>query len=100
MGLLQPADAGRDRGGARLDAAVIGIQSWRRRDGVAGRIVEKQDGVIVQCALVLLQRQGIVAALIGDLGGDRALAVERVRGHDRALQRQHRQQFGHRGDLV
>ena len=54
----------------------------------------------MQRALVALQRQDIVAALIDDLLGDVALAVERVDGHDRALEREHLQQLRHRGDLV
>ena len=54
----------------------------------------------MQRGLIAFQRQGIIAALIDDLLSDGALAVERVHGHDRALQRQHRQQFRHRGDLV
>ena len=47
-----------------------------------------------------LQRQDVVTALVADLPGDGALAVERIGGHDRALQREHRQQLRHRGDLV
>jgi hypothetical protein len=40
----------------------------------------------MQRALVPLQRQDVIAALIADLLGDRALAVERIGCHDRALQ--------------
>ena len=50
------------------------------------RVVQEQDGIGVQRALVALESQSIVAALIDDLAGDVALAVERVGGHDRALQ--------------
>ena len=67
---------------------------------LAGRIIEKQLDVIMQCALVAFQRQRIVAALIDDLLSDRALAVECIGGHDRAFQRQHLQQLRHSGDLV
>ena len=62
--------------------------------------MEKPDDIVMQRALVALQCQGIVAALLDDLLGDRALAVERIGGHDRAFQRQHGQQLRHRGDLV
>jgi hypothetical protein len=54
----------------------------------------------MQRALVPLQRQGVVTALIDDLLGNRALTVERVGGHDGTLQRQHLQQLRHRGNLV
>ena len=54
----------------------------------------------MQTALVSLQGQGIVAALFDDLFGDRALAIERVDGHDRPLQRQHLQELWHGRDLV
>ena len=40
--------------------------------------------IIMQRALVALQRQGIVAALLNDLLSDHELAVQRVGGHDRA----------------
>jgi hypothetical protein len=36
--------------------------------------------------LIALQRQRVIAALIDDLLGDGALAVERVDGYDRALE--------------
>ena len=52
MEFLQPADSGRDRA------------------DLARRIVGRQDGIIVPRALVLLQRQGMVAALIDDPAGD------------------------------
>ena len=42
----------------------------------------------------------IVASLVHDLLRDGALAIERVGGHNGALQRQHLQQFRHCGDLV
>ena len=40
-------------------------------------------------SLISLQGQGVVAALIDDLLGDGALAIERVGGHDRPFQPQH-----------
>jgi Mg2+ and Co2+ transporter CorA len=50
--------------------------------------------------VVSLERQSIVATLIDDLAGDLALAIERIDGHDAALQRQHLQKPGNRRDLV
>jgi hypothetical protein len=54
----------------------------------------------MQRALVSLQRQRIVAALMDNLPSDRALAVECIGGHDRTFQRQHLQQLRYCGDLV
>ena len=51
-------------------------------------------------SLISLQGQGIVSALIDDLLGDGALAIERVGGHDRPFQPQHLQQLWHGGYLV
>src|SRR3954469_18938672 len=53
----------------------------------------------MQRALVAFQRQDIVATLLHHLLGDGALAIERVGGDDRAVQRQHLQQLWHSGDL-
>ena len=50
-------------------------------------------------SLISLQGEGIVAALIDDLLGDGALAIERVGSHD-VLQPQHLQQFRHGGNFV
>jgi hypothetical protein len=50
------------------------------------RVVQEQDHIGVQRGLVALESQSIVAALIDDLAGDVALAVERIGGHDHALQ--------------
>ena len=55
---------------------------------------------VMQRTLVALQRQRVVAFLIYDLLRDGTLAVERVGGHDGALQRQQFQQLRHRSDLV
>jgi GT2 family glycosyltransferase len=60
--------------------------------------VEQAD-IGMQRSLVALQRQHVIAALIDDLLGDGALAVERVGGNDRALQAEHAEQLGHGGDL-
>jgi len=45
-------------------------------------------------------RQHIIAALIHDLSGDRALAIERVHRDNRAFQRQQLQKFRNGGDLI
>jgi hypothetical protein len=54
----------------------------------------------MQRRLIALERKGIIAALVDDLKGDVALAVERVHGRDAALQGQHLQKLGTRRDLV
>ena len=79
----QPRDVSRDRGGAGFDAAMIGLDDRRGGDRFAGRIVEMQHNVVMKRSLISLQGQGVVAALIDDLLGDGALAIERVGGHDR-----------------
>ena len=76
------------------------LTSARDRRCLVHRIVEIEADIVMQRALVALQRQDIVSALTNDLLCDRALAVERVSGHDRALQRQHLQKLRHGGDLV
>ncbi len=50
--------------------------------------------------LIAFQRKGVIAALIHNLASDRALAVERVRCDDRALQRQKFEKFRNGRDLV
>ena len=50
--------------------------------------------------LIRLQCQRVIAPLIDDLRGDGALAVEGIDGHNGALERQHRQQLRHGGDLI
>ena len=65
-----------------------------------GRVVEKQPDIVMQRALISLQSQHVIATLGDYLRGDGALAIERVGGHDRALEGDHLQQFWHRGDLV
>src|SRR4051812_41377134 len=64
VGFLQPTDIGRDHGRAGFDAAVIsinGLNSWRC---VVHRIIEVEADVIMQRALVALQRQEVIAALV------------------------------------
>ena len=62
--------------------------------GVIGSIVKKRSRKAVSL------RQHIIAALIHDLSGDRALAIERVRRDNRAFQRQQLQKFRNGGDLI
>ena len=68
--------------------------------GRTRRVVRKSADILVRAALVAFQRQNVVAALLDDLGGNSALAVERVSGHGAALERQQFQQLRHRRDLV
>ena len=76
MVLLQPLDVGRDRRRTRLDAAVIGLDQRLCHGGLAGRDIKKQPDVIMRRALVALQCQRVVAALMDNLLSDRTLAVE------------------------
>jgi hypothetical protein len=55
MVVLQPFDVGADRGGAGLDATVIGVDVWLGRGGLAGGVVEIANDIIMQRALVALQ---------------------------------------------
>ena len=63
-------------------------------------IVEEGADIVVQAALVALQSKHVVAALFGDLRSNCPLAVQRIRGHDAAFQRQHLQKLRHCRDLV
>ena len=47
MIVLQPFDVGADRGGAGLDAAVIAIDDRLGGGGLAGRIVEIGDDIVM-----------------------------------------------------
>lgn len=82
MLVLQPADIGRDGRGSCLDAAVVGVYRRFGRDGLALGIIKIPAHVVVQTDLVSLQRRRVVAALFHDLFGYRALAIERIDGHD------------------
>ena len=73
---------------------MIGLDSGHRGAGFQFRIIEKQDHIVIQRALIAFQRQRVVALLIDDLLGNAALAAECIRGHDGALQGQHAEQFG------
>jgi hypothetical protein len=79
---------------------VIGIDGGFGHDDLALRIIKEAAHVVMQRALVALECQDIVTALILDLLRDAALAIECVGGHDGALQREHLQQLGYGGDLV
>jgi len=87
----QPGDIGRDHGCAGFYAAMISLDDRRGGDRFAGGIVEIKHNVIMKRSLISLQGQGVVAALINDLLGDGALAIERVGGHDCPFQPQHLQ---------
>jgi hypothetical protein len=62
--LLQPVDVSRQRRRARFDASVIGIDGLRARRRLARRVVEKCGDVIMQRALVALERQDIYPAQV------------------------------------
>jgi len=80
MPLLQPVDIGRDDAGAGLDAAVIAIDGGMGRVCRALRVVEKPADVVMQAALVALERQHVVTALSNHLCGNGPLAVQRIGG--------------------
>src|SRR5215210_7651691 len=63
-------------------------------------IVEEGAYVIVQASLVTFQGKDVVAALGHHFGGNDALAVECVSGHDAPFERQQVEQLRHRRDLV
>ena len=88
MLFLQPADICRNRDAARFDAAMIGIDRGMFRRGLGQRVVEKHRDIGVQRALIALEGEAVIATLIDDLLGDRALTIERVDGHDGFLERQ------------
>jgi hypothetical protein len=79
---------------------MIGIHGRLHHSDLGRRIVEVGAQVLMQRSLVSLQSEDVVAALIHDLLGNCTLTVERIRCHNRTLQRQHHQQLRHRGDLV
>src|SRR3984957_4933220 len=73
---------------------MIGLDDRLGGGRLAGGIVEIQHHVIMKRSLISLQGEGIVAPLIDDLLGDGALAIERVRGHDRSFSRSIAKSFG------
>jgi hypothetical protein len=95
---VQPIDLAADCRRVGFDAAVIGVDGGC--DGLGGRVVEIGADIVMQRVLVALQSQRVIAALIDDLLGDRALAVQRIGRHDGAFQRQHLQQRRHGGDFI
>ena len=85
--------------GSRSGRGCVHVAAARQL-GRMLRIVEVERHVLVQCALVALQRQHVGAASLDDPLGDGALAAHRVRGHDAALEREHLQQLRNGCDLV
>ena len=61
MIVLQPLYVGADRGRAGFDAAVIALDNRVGRGDLAVGVVEIANDIIMQRALVALQRQDIVA---------------------------------------
>jgi hypothetical protein len=76
--VLEPADVGHDHGRPGLDPSVIGIHRGMRFTRLALRIIEIKADIRMQRALVALQRQRVVAALLNDLAGDSTVAIQRV----------------------
>ena len=101
VALAQPCDVVAERGAARLDAPVVAINMLTRLEFVRlGGVVQIQAHILIQAALIALEREHIVPAPGGDGLGRRPLGVHGVRRHDPALERQHLQQLRHRRDLV
>jgi hypothetical protein len=73
MMMLEPANVGRDGGGACLDPTIVGIHRGMGLTGLTGGIVEIQTDIGMKARLVALQGQRVVAALIDDLLGNGAL---------------------------
>ncbi len=65
---------------------MIRIDNRRGHNERARRVMVKPDDIVMQRALVVLQRKRIAAAPINGLLSDRALTIERVGGDDGALQ--------------
>lgn len=61
MLLLEPIDLSGNGRCARLDPSVIGLHERRGRAGLAVRIVQKKNDIVMQSALVSLQCQRVVA---------------------------------------
>ena len=61
---------------------------------------DEEFAVLLQAALVGLQRQDVIGFFVDDLLRDRPLAADGVDGHDGPFDRQHVQQFGNGDDLV
>ena len=80
MTLLQPFDVGADCGRAGFDAAVITLDKRLGGGGLAGGIIEIGTHVVMQRALVVLQRPGVVTVLIDDLLGDAGQGSARTAG--------------------
>ena len=57
MLLLEPIDLCGNRRRAGLDSPIIGLDDGRCRSRLAGRIVNKQNNIFVQLALISFQRQ-------------------------------------------
>ena len=63
-------------------------------------VVKKQLYLVVERALVALQRKQVIAALVDDLSGDLFLAAHRVDGDRRSFRVEQLHELGHRGDFI
>ena len=99
MRFLQPSHIGADAGDAGFSAPVsladLGILGRRR-----GRAVPNSLRIIPLPALIALQGQGVIAALLNHLRRHLTLAAPGVSGNHLAPQSQHFQQLGQRRNLV
>jgi len=65
---------------------MIGVGCGMDARWVEVFVVEEQADIGVKRLLIALERKRVIAALIHNLSRDRALAIERVRCDNRALQ--------------
>ena len=99
--LLEPLDVLRAARRARLDPPVVLLQGAVRVDPrVRRQMLPEPLQILVQLPLVALRRDQVVGAARDDRRRGGALAVQRVQGHHRTVQRQHVQHLPHRGNLV
>ena len=87
VALLQLVDIGADD-----CAPVLDPRPWAAIHHGGGRharlrVIEEDLDVVEQRRLIVLEGQHVVAPLVDDLLGDVALAVERLGGHNGAVQR-------------
>lgn len=64
-------------------------------------LISKQGlGILMQGALIPLEREDVLSPLFLDLLGDLGLAAHRIDGHNRARQIQEPEQLRHRVNLI
>ena len=73
--VLEPANVGRYQSRTGLDPAIIRVHRGVSIARLTVGIVEKHDDIRFQRALIALQRQGVVAALLDYPSGDGTLPL-------------------------